>query len=208
MPHCVNRRNVLFSVAVGTRVFVMAVALYSLGFLCGVTAVSSAAEQKRLDDSPRFGFRQGKEAGYIDRTGKIVIQPQFRKVTRFSEQLAAVANASYRWGYVDTEGKVVIKPQFAEANGFHEGFACVRIRKTQPWYGKGDTWGYIDKAGKMVIQPIFNETTDFRDGAAWAHTGGKLVEHAYHQPPSWEGGKWHRIDTAGKSFWSTPDDSE
>jgi len=49
--------------------------------------------------------------GYIDTTGKVVIQPQFVKARFFREGLAAVM-VGIKWGYIDTTGKIVIQPQF------------------------------------------------------------------------------------------------
>jgi len=39
--------------------------------------------------------------GYIDTTGKLVIQPQYDTVSDFSESLAAVKIGD-KWGYIDT----------------------------------------------------------------------------------------------------------
>lgn len=120
MLHCVIRRGVLFLATAVACALMMAIALCTLDSH-GTTGISSAAEQKRLDDSPLFGFRQGKKLEFIDRTGKIVIPPQFAEVTRFSEQLAAVADASYKSGYIDRCGQFVIPAQFSDAEPFSEG---------------------------------------------------------------------------------------
>src|SRR5438270_4485095 len=48
--------------------------------------------------------------GYIDKGGKMVINPQFDRAGSFSEGLAEVRLG--RWGYVDGSGKIVINPQF------------------------------------------------------------------------------------------------
>ncbi|MDY6784551.1 MAG: WG repeat-containing protein [Cyanobacteriota bacterium] len=87
--------------------------------------------------------------GYIDSTGKVIIEPQFSGAFDFSEGLAAVfidvfRNDKYRYkyGYIDSTGKVVIPPQFKVAFPFSNRRAAVEIE------GK---MGYIDKAGKVVI---------------------------------------------------------
>jgi hypothetical protein len=46
--------------------------------------------------------------GYIDKSGKVVISPQFLYARPFSEGLAAVANDQFAFGYIDSQGKVVI----------------------------------------------------------------------------------------------------
>jgi len=83
--------------------------------------------------------------GYIDKTGKIIINPQFDDAESFSEGLAAVRIGDYRtgkYGYIDRTGKIVINPQFDYASYFLGGHAHVKI---------GDKWNDIDKAGKIVI---------------------------------------------------------
>jgi hypothetical protein len=50
----------------------------------------------------------GDKAGYIDRTGSVVIQPQFASAYPFSEGLAAVqAEKDGLFGFIDTTGKMV-----------------------------------------------------------------------------------------------------
>lgn len=62
-------------------------------------------------------YRDG-QVGYIDKSGNLVVQPQYYDSTDFSEGLAAVADSSYNWGYVDKSGKAVIALQFQGARPF------------------------------------------------------------------------------------------
>src|SRR5713226_8035212 len=85
--------------------------------------------------------------GYIDRTGRIVIEapPRDREPYRFSEGLAKVFNTLYgKYGYIDRAGKVVTKLRFDDAGKFSEGLAFVEADRK---------FGYIDKTGKMVVGP-------------------------------------------------------
>jgi hypothetical protein len=152
--------------------------------------------------------------GFIDRTGRLAIEPQFHRAGAFSEGFAAVAlrkkwgyvdlppprrggggerrgadvAPSTRWGYVDRKGRLVIKPQFAEAHKFSEGLAAVQ---------KGEHWCYIDREGKVVIRGRFNEAKDFRGGLARVHEGGSYQE--VHDGPSyWKGGAWFYINRKGE----------
>jgi hypothetical protein len=47
--------------------------------------------------------------GYIDKSGKLVIQPQFDNARPFSLDLAPVQVGS-AWGYVNREGKLIWSP--------------------------------------------------------------------------------------------------
>ncbi len=103
-----------------------------------------------------------KKWGFIDKTGHMVIQPQFDDVTRdsyggnvlksnkpfknFSEGLCAVRLGS-SWGYIDKTGKFVVPAKYDNAGNFSNGLAAVSL---------GTKYGYIDKSGKEVIPLQFD----------------------------------------------------
>lgn len=114
--------------------------------------------------------------GYIDKSGEIVLEPQFEKGSSFSEGMAAIFDQHKGWGYIDTKGNYVIEPKFEMAYPFSEGLALV---------SKGLKMGYINKSGNFVIPPKldFNIFPGiFKDGIA----------------PVEKNGKWGYIDKAGK----------
>jgi hypothetical protein len=107
--------------------------------------------------------------GFIDKTGKCVIQPRFPaqrvygnalgadgicrpvpmdpdiKSCSFSEGLAAVPitdDRFHRWGYINKTGKIVIPANFQSAGEFHERLAMV---------GTKDSAEFIDKTGHCII---------------------------------------------------------
>ena len=65
--------------------------------------------------------------GYIDKTGKTVIESRFDYAFVFSEGLAYV-RIDKKWGYIDKTGKMVVEPQFDRAFGFSEGLANVGFK--------------------------------------------------------------------------------
>jgi hypothetical protein len=79
--------------------------------------------------------------GYIDKTGKWIIKPQFTHAENFSEGLAAASLDYGNRGYIDKTGKFVIPPKYDNAGPFTHGYALVKIRMYQPVY--------IDKTGKI-----------------------------------------------------------
>lgn len=118
---------------------------------------------------PLFRVVKGGKAGFIDKTGKIVIPPQYDYVDAFSEGLAAV-QVGKKYGYIDKTGQMVIPPQYDGADEFSEGLAAVE--------GEGvlglDGWGFIDKTGKIVIPLDFNDHPDgFSEGLAAVEVGEK-----------------------------------
>jgi len=66
--------------------------------------------------------------GYIDKTGKVVIEPQFESAGDFSEGLAAVS-MNGKFGYIDVNGQFVIQPQYLDAEKFYGGVASVKVSK-------------------------------------------------------------------------------
>jgi hypothetical protein len=70
--------------------------------------------------------------GYIDRTGKFVIAPQFDEAWGFSEGAAAVRKGSL-WGFVDRTGAFVVPPKYFRVDeGFIDGYARVTVRLNDP----------------------------------------------------------------------------
>jgi len=151
------------------------------------------AEEKDLQKvEPTVGlyplYHDGK-VGYIDRTCKMVINPQFDYADDFSEGLAGVNIGGIRgkyglveggkWGYIDKSGKFVIMPQFDFAWDFSEGLAGVKI---------GGKWGYIDKSGEIVIKPQFYFALSFSEGLAGVCISKECPKE----------GKWGYIDKTGK----------
>lgn len=132
--------------------------------------------------------------GYVDKTGKWVIEPKYAKVYNFSEGLSAVREDSERfstWGFMDKNGQWIIKPSFSEVKPFSEGLAATGLNgkwgyidRTGNWiikptfqdaelFSKGlapvklnGKWGYIDKKGDLVIKPTFDDVTRFKDDSA------------------------------------------
>lgn len=116
----------------------------------------------------------GKQFGFANNKGDIIIRPQFEVAYGFDEGLALVKQNG-KYGYISPNGKFAIKPQFDDAWGFWEGRAKILVA------GKA---GFIDKAGKVVIAPHFDETGNwFEDGLVSAKKGNK----------------WGFIDKAGKT---------
>lgn len=81
-----------------------------------------------------------KKWGYIDKTGKFVIEPQYAQAFMFSEGLAQVLTRGGT-GFIDKTGKMVIAPQTWEVSNFDGGLAFVR---------QNGNSGYIDKTGKFI----------------------------------------------------------
>jgi WG repeat protein len=76
--------------------------------------------------------------GYIDKTGKIVIKPQFLYAHRFRDGMAEITQETkgpdgvesvWKSGYIDKTGKVVIPARFHGTRAFSEGLAHVQPKE-------------------------------------------------------------------------------
>src|SRR5262245_25237167 len=123
-------------------------ALSTLAMLAMLWIMALGCQGRAGDKNPSglFVITQGGRQGYIDKKGKIVINPQFERAYGFTEGLAPVMLGG-RIGYIDTDGKFAVNPQYEDAFSFYEGLAAVKA---------GGRLGYIDKEGKTVIEPQFD----------------------------------------------------
>ena len=123
-------------------------------------------------ESMLFPIKQDGKWGFIDKTGAIIIKPQFDGCIDFENQVmlpleyqidlsndlipVKVSSDSGKWGYIDKTGNFVINPQFDYfATPFAEGLATVSVN---------NKLGYIDKSGNCVIKPQFDDCNAFTDG--------------------------------------------
>lgn len=110
------------------------VSLLSLITLSAALPSVSAQTKKLLAPA-----KVGNKWGFIDRTGKFIIKPQFFEVRKFTENLAAVRPSS-KWGFIDSTGKYVVKPSFDVAEPFQDGMAYVK---------NGTKMGFVDAKGNV-----------------------------------------------------------
>jgi hypothetical protein len=96
------------------------------------------------------------KSGFINTTGKVVVEPKYDEAHSFSNGRALV-KLNDKYGFIDINGREIIKPQFDSACSFSENLASVKIN------GK---YGYIDKEGKPVISPQFDFAYNFSEGLA------------------------------------------
>jgi len=123
----------------------------------------------------------GGKVGFINKSGKVVIQPKYSDAKSFSEGLAAVevtqANGEKLWGFINDKGEFVIKPQYVVVNSFANKLALVSIKDKLKNV-------YIDRRGNVAVsvKEDWGVTLPFTEGLA----------------PVFVKGKWGFIDTTGK----------
>lgn len=135
-----------------------------------------------------FGFKEGLARikvkgkwGFIDKNGKVVVNPIYEEALDFKDGLAAVSKKDEKkdevlWGYIDKKGAVKINFQFVkdkeklfcEPGSFSDGLAFTS--------SDGKQWGCIDKEGKYQINPQFEgeigNPYEFKNGFSVVAQGG------------------------------------
>jgi hypothetical protein len=114
--------------------------------------------------APVYTTMEEGTAGYIDKTGTMVIGPKFGFVDQFFEGLAMVRPLeSNEFGYINTKGEWVIKPAYDLSLGFHEGLATVKEMNNDG----SSTFAIIDKTGKELAKNMkYNFVGIFKEGLA------------------------------------------
>ncbi len=108
--------------------------------------------------------------GYIDRTGKMAINPRFDQAGPFTDGLADVRVAERKIS-IDRQGRKITraarKARQVKAENSSEGVSPVPVKI-------GERFGYRDDSGMIVIDPLYDEAYPFSDGLARVKLGGKL----------------------------------
>lgn len=137
-----------------------------------------------LDDDGELKY------GFVDLTGRWVIQPEFDSLGTFDDQGFCLASQNGKYGFINKNGKWLIEPIFEYKNEyfFDEAGYCNVVYKekygfinreggwiippTYDYLGTFDSVGYceakinekfgfIDRKGNWLIQPIFDYLSGF-----------------------------------------------
>jgi len=108
----------------------------------------------------------------MDKTGRIVVPPQFDWAESMHEGLAVIGKDG-KYGYMDKSGKIVIPPKYISADGFSGGVAIVKIETED-----GEKQGVIDKTGKWLFDLDYkilrsDYSKPFENGTAIIYTSEK-----------------------------------
>ena len=104
--------------------------------------------------------------GYVDTSGKFVIQPLFDRAYPFADGRALICMAG-KYGYIDKDGKIAVTAQFYDGAAYSEGLAAVAVAKNK--------WGYIDKEGKFVVPPKYWKAYPFSEGLGRVLRSGNCI---------------------------------
>lgn len=142
----------------------------------------------------------GKYYGYIDTLGHMVIDPKFKSVGYFNNDLAWAKDFNGLLGYIDKLGNWVIDPKFHAGKNYDKQSDLARVKTKKGWgyvnsknqyndlgitklfysFNEGlaikrlkDKLGYIKNTGKWCIEPIFDVAHSFKNGFARVRINNK-----------------------------------
>ncbi len=113
----------------------------------------AAVEKHDADGNEKYGF--------IDKTGKIVVTPEYDGAENFSDGLAKVRKGGWetgKYGLIDKTGKIVVPLEYDNIGSFSDGLARVE---------KNGKYGFIDKTGKVVVTPEYDSVGYVSDGLCY-----------------------------------------
>lgn len=153
----------------------------TLGYITKAGRYSWQDTRSRFNDLGDYNeslakARIGEKWGYIDKTGRVRIDPRFDDARDFTNGFAAV-QVGTKWGYIDKTGKLAIPPRFDDADDFDETLAMIVI---------GDKFGFINKTGKLVLPARYDYAEPY--SRRYARVGNAPWDFGY-------------IDVAGNVIW-------
>ncbi|MBU1238117.1 WG repeat-containing protein, partial [Myxococcota bacterium] len=143
---------------------------------------------------PRFPIYENGRAGFIDKSGTVVIKPRFDWTDEYFRGPYCRASLKKKMGIIDRSGKWVIQPRFFSIGYPSGGYVTVSDKKyksafvsmkgvrltpyiydrIEPFLRgeclvvKGDKYGILNSSLKPLIPIVYDHLTPFRDGLAVA----------------------------------------
>lgn len=136
-----------------------------LAVICfALTSTSPCAAQRPMSHTGLHPARESPTGryGYIDRTGRFRIPPQFVQAFPFSDGVACVELDGDRRGIINATVAFTPLSQCGPDIEFHEGLARFSISVNGE-----EKFGFVDTTGRILVEPQFSVAGHFSEGLAW-----------------------------------------
>jgi hypothetical protein len=145
------------------KIFLSLIAISITVSGCSVVNLYNTKPQKL------YIIRVNDKYGFINRQGKVIIEPEYDKVSYSGDLETTIVSVNEligvckdqqdktKCGYINSQGKIVIPLQFDYVYPFSEGFATVEI--------KGEE-GCLDTLGKYITNRNYDKVYPFSEGLA------------------------------------------
>lgn len=141
--------------------------------------------------------KNGKDVGYCDADGKMVIHSDYKIIMPFSDGLAAVNNE--KWGFINRQGNIVIDCKYDSVsyffkNGFNKArrdgkeyfidkkgkeYDRLKVESASSYhdglaqYQNNGLYGFKDEYGDIIIPAQYERAGDFSEGLAYVESNGQ-----------------------------------
>lgn len=118
-----------------------------------------------------LAFRKSNEGkwGYMDESGKVLVEPQFTGTQHFVDERAIVHLEQYNYGLIDKQGKFIIKPNYNVIVNLEEGrYALGKAQDPERPY-IFQRYAIADSNGHIYTGFIYNDVSNYTDGIASAY---------------------------------------
>ena len=187
----------------------------------GVVLLWSCGSNNSIQNVDLIPVKQSADGDwqYIDKTGKVVINPQFSKVSIFRDGMALVQSSSKeksenpQWGFIKGDGQFAFNTKYLHATVFSEGLAFVVEPNGAPTAinPDGETKFTLQNAERVRVfkngMAAFSESDSSGEKWGFVGTDGTVkINSQFHEvgffndglcPVKNEEGKWGYIDESG-----------
>jgi hypothetical protein len=163
----------------GMWIIALALVAVPLVSACSWSYLTWGLRSKSAD--PLFRFVRNGKAGYIDDTGRIIIEPTLpagdNSSGEFHEGLLAVKEQD-GFRYVDRSGSIVLTSDAWLAFDFSSGLAPASLYAGFP-ADKFPKWGFIDRRGNFTIPAQYYGVDPFSEGLARVSVAAEVGSTGY-----------------------------
>lgn len=154
-------------------------------------SLTTSAPSLRTFKRELLPFYNGSKWGYVDFTGREVIEPAYDGMDEFFDDVAAVTKNS-KWGYLESSGRFQSYADFNNLSRFSNGWG--RASKVQGLLttilGHYEKFTFVDLHGNRISSAWYDDAGDFSEGLARVNEGAGGFRQRV-------GGRWGFIDTNG-----------
>lgn len=109
--------------------------------------------------------------GYLDSSGKVVIEPRFQFAAPWSGDRAIVEDENGKWGIIDASGKMLTLFDFRL---FPSASASYFAKNGLAYIESSNRYGLVNRDGRVIHPPEFSAMHGFGDDLVWVQYPANL----------------------------------
>jgi hypothetical protein len=93
--------------------------------------------------------------GFVDSTGKVILEPTYKEIRKQADGLYACKNENDKYGFIDKKAKIQVPFEYEDVKFFRKGHCIVAKGK--------EKWGLINKFNAKIV-PLYFKTVTTKEG--------------------------------------------